>query len=94
MNDGIDFVADDDGLAAGDQFMAVKPWKGTVDNMVPTGFKPSKDQGEAPDASLELEYVYGYRCHDTRNNLRYTPSGKILYHTAGVGIVLDQTNNT
>ena len=73
--------------------MATKPWIGTVKNMVPTGFTPSKNDGNAPEASLELEYVYGYRCHDSRNNLRYTASGKILYHTAGVGVVMDSKTN-
>jgi microtubule-associated protein-like 6 len=47
-----------------------------------------------PLAGLELEYIYGYRCHDVRNNLRYTEEGKIVYHAAGAGVVLDQTNNT
>lgn len=94
MKDGIDFKQDHDGLAQGDQFMAVKPWIGTVKNMVPTGFTPSKNDGNAPEASLELDYVYGYRCHDSRNNLRYTASGKILYHTAGVGVVMDSKTNT
>jgi hypothetical protein len=42
MKEGIDF---NDGLDSGDQFMAVKPWKGTVDNMKPTGFKVTKFDG-------------------------------------------------
>jgi microtubule-associated protein-like 6 len=59
----------------GDQFMAVKPWKGVVDHSVPSTYKPSKRDVEAPDASLTLEYIHGYRCHDARNNLRYTATG-------------------
>ena len=55
--------------------MAVKPWKGVVDNSVPTNYRPNPRDGEAPDASLQLEHIYGYRCHDVRNNLRYTASG-------------------
>ena len=74
--------------------MAVKPWIGTLKAMTPTGFKPAKADGFAPNASLQLEYVYGYRCHDARSNLRYAASGKVVYHTAGVGIVLDPTANT
>ena len=75
-------------VGGGDQFMAVKPWAGTVRKSVPSNYKKSKDDGEAPDSKLKLEYVHGYRCHDTRNNIRYTPSGKIVYHTAAVGIVM------
>lgn len=74
--------------------MAVKPWLGVVENSVPTNYKPSPRDGEAPDATLELEHVYGYRCHDTRNNLRYTAKGLIVYHAAGVGLVHDTKNNS
>jgi len=77
------------GTGEGDQFMAVKPWLGVVNNSIPSKFKPSKRDGEAPDATLELEYIYGYRCHDARNNLRYNHEGKLVYHAAGVGIVHD-----
>ena len=78
----------------GDEFGAVKPWMTNVINTVPSNFKSSKLDGTAPDAQLELEFVHGYRCHDTRNNLRYTKDGKFVYHTAAVGIVYDKENNT
>lgn len=74
--------------------MAVKPWLGVVTHSVPSKFKPSKRDGEAPDASLLLEHVYGYRCHDARNNLRYSNSNTLVYHAAGVGIVLNKETNT
>jgi microtubule-associated protein-like 6 len=77
----------------GDQFMAVKPFKGVVDHTIPDGYKPSSKDGQAPEAFLELEYIHGYRCHDTRNNLNYTADGKVCYHAAGVGVVLDQSKN-
>ena len=48
---------------------------------------------QAPAVGLELEYVYGYRCHDTRNNIFCSPTGKVVYHTAAVGIVLDSVTN-
>lgn len=74
--------------------MAVKPWLGVIKNSVPSNYKPSKGDSQGPDATLELEYVFGYRCHDTRNNLRYSSDGKLVYHTAGVGVVLDTKTNT
>lgn len=77
----------------GDQFMAVKPWMGVVRNGVPTWYKPSKGESDAPNASLEMKYIHGYRCHDTRNNIFYTPEGKLVYHTAKVGIQLDTREN-
>ena len=80
-------------VGGGDQFMAIKPWEGTVRNTVPDGWKPKASDGDIPDASLSLQYVHGYRCHDTRNNIFYTPEGKLVYHTALVGIQLDTKTN-
>ena len=74
--------------------MAVKPWAGVVRNSVPTNYKPSREAGAAPEATLELEYVYGYRCEDARNNLRYSKNGNVVFHTAAVGVVLNPVNNT
>lgn len=78
----------------GDEFMAVKPWIGTVKNSVPSTYQPKKGESNAPEANLELEYVHGYRCHDARNNLKYSPNGTIVYHTAAVGVVLNSKDNT
>ncbi|XP_050404782.1 echinoderm microtubule-associated protein-like 6 [Patella vulgata] len=41
----------------------------------------------APEAQLRLEWVYGYRGHQCRNNLFYTSNKDIVYFVAGVGIV-------
>ena len=95
MKDGVQDPDDDGALfkseevGAGDEFMAVKPWKGVVDNSVPTKYKRSSTDGATPDATLQLEHIHGYRCHDARNNLRYTATGEIVYHAAAVGIVLN-----
>jgi microtubule-associated protein-like 6 len=78
----------------GDQFMATKPWIGTVKASIPSDYKEKKGESDAPEASLELEYIYGYRCHDTRNNMRYASSGELVYHTAAVGISLNTKSNT
>lgn len=86
MKVGVDFEEDE---VHGDEFVANKPWLGVVQNSQPSGYKPSNRDRAAPDATLSLDYIYGYRCHDTRNNLRYSAEGKIVYHAAGVGIVLD-----
>ena len=39
--------------------MAVKPWLGAIKE--PTGFKMPAGQNKAPDVSIELNYVFGYR---------------------------------
>jgi WD40 repeat protein len=74
--------------------MATKPWAAVVRNSVPTNYKRPQDAGASPEATLELEYVHGYRCEDARNNLRYTKNGTVVFHTAAVGVVLNPENNT
>ena len=43
----------------------------------------------APATQLRLEWVYGYRGHQCRNNLFYTNKNEIVYFIAGVGVVLE-----
>jgi len=62
MKNGIDFkkkdgankigggLFEEEEMGEGDQFMAVKPWVGVVNNSVPTNYKPSKLDGAPPDA--------------------------------------------
>jgi len=75
------------------EFMASKPWVGAL--KAPTGFlKPPLNQSQAPKAQLNLEYIHGYRSRDCKNNIAYLADGRIAYHAAAAGIVLDKTNNT
>lgn len=67
--------------------MAVKPWLGAIKE--PTNYK--KDPrlcATAPSAELSLEYVFGYRSKDCRNNLKFITDDMVVYNTAGVGVVL------
>lgn len=73
--------------------MAVKPWEGVVRHSQPSDYKPKRGEDDPPDANLELLYVHGYRCHDVRNNLRYSASGEVVYHTAAVGITTNPETN-
>ncbi|WAR18910.1 EMAL6-like protein [Mya arenaria] len=47
----------------------------------------------APNSQLRLEWVYGYRGHQCRNNLFYTGAKDIVYFVAGVGIVYNPREN-
>ncbi len=76
--------------AEGDEFMGNHPWKGA---MVEPSEHPEFNP-EAPDEDYELQYVYGYRCEDSRQNVRYNPEGKAVFMTAAVGVVHDQATNT
>ena len=48
----------------------------------------------APTSSLKLEWVYGYRGHQCRNNLFYTSAKDIVYFVAGVGVVYNTKENS
>ncbi len=41
-----------------------------------------------PDANISLRYVHGYRTYDTRNNVKWTKHGFVLYHVGALGVVL------
>jgi microtubule-associated protein-like 6 len=62
--------------------------------MAPADSKNMSKENKAPAQQLDINYVYGYRSYDTRNNVRYNSNGEIVYHTAACGIVLNKTKNT
>jgi len=73
------------------EFMATKPWLGAI--VAPTNL-PHVDKS-APKETLTMDYVYGYRAIDSRNNIFYTAkSNEIVYMTAALGIVLNTETNT
>ena len=74
----------------GEQFMAVKPWIGAVKE--PTNHPPPNPS--PPDVNYTLEYVYGYRCEDSRQNVYFNSAGQAVYMTAALGVILNQSNNT
>jgi hypothetical protein len=67
-------------------FLAVKPWVGAV---VAPSDPPPVDKS-VPDIQYELEYVYGYRSADTKQNLYFNPEGNLVYMTACLGVILDK----
>jgi len=76
--------------AEGEQFMAVRPWIGQItepDNH-------NEINNEKPDTTYELEYVYGYRCADSRQNVYFNCNGQPTYMTAALGVILDPASNT
>ena len=43
----------------------------------------------------KLSRIHGFRCHDCRNNVRYSVDGKsVILHSAGVGLVLHLDSET
>lgn len=47
-----------------------------------------------PRARLRLDWIYGYRGHQCRNNVLYLATGEIVYFAAAAGIVYDPVKKT
>ena len=61
-NEGIVVSFEMESAGQGDQALAVRPFAGAI---CQPDDPPAVDLA-APDVNLTLEYVYGYRCFDTR----------------------------
>ena len=71
--------------ATGEQFMSVRPWIGQI-------AEPASHNdvcNDKPDETYALEYVYGYRSADSRQNVHYNSNGNAVYMTAALGVILD-----
>ena len=92
IREGVDYKQKKTGLFeeqeidAGDQFMAVKPYLGTVINSAPSNSKEFKGNLDPPEMDMRLKYVHGYRAFDTRNNIYFVDDKHFMFHTAGVNI--------
>jgi hypothetical protein len=75
---------------AGEQFMAVRPYVGAIKE--PDNHPEAN--ADAPDENWNLEYVYGYRCEDSRQNLYLNNANQCVYMTAALGVILDEDSNT
>jgi microtubule-associated protein-like 6 len=92
IREGVDFKQKPSGLfeeqetEGGDQFMAVKPYLGTVLNSAPSNSKEFKGNLDPPEMDMKLKYVHGYRAFDTRNNIYFVDDRHFMFHAAGVNI--------
>ena len=55
----------------------------------PTAHHTSANAHEKPSHELALDFVYGYRAHDSRHNVAYNVDGLIVYPAAAVGVCYD-----
>ncbi|XP_069464337.1 echinoderm microtubule-associated protein-like 6 isoform X1 [Ambystoma mexicanum] len=55
---------------------------------------PSLKREKAPEESLKLKFVHGYRGYDCRNNLFYTQTGEVVYHIAAVAVVYNRQQHS
>lgn len=54
---------------------------------------PSVNTG-VPRANFAPQYVYGYRGHDSRENLFFSSAGNLLYPMAALGIIFNPNTNS
>ena len=71
--------------SAGRILQAVRPWLHTC--VAPSG-NPVVD-ASCPHGEIDLEWVYGYTCETLRGNVRYLPSGQVVFTAAAVAVLLD-----
>jgi len=60
----------------------------------PSGYVNIEGSGAVPDASLELEYVYGYNGSACRDYVFLNADGEVVYPIAALGVVYDTANKT
>ena len=86
------FFAEEDVELDVQEFLAVKPWLGAI--KMPDKYEGVDINKSKPEGTYALEYVYGYRCQDSRQNVYYNADGNIVYMTASLGVILDKASNT
>lgn len=60
----------------------------------PSRYKPSRADNEPPQSSLQLEYVYGIRSHDTQGVLHFVDEEHLLYPAGAFVIMHELSTNT
>lgn len=79
--------------AEGDEFLAVKPWRGQI--KAPAGCsKAPKNQHKAPLVKATIDWVHGYRGHKAKNNVKSLVDDTVAYHTAGLVVLYNPRTNT
>lgn len=53
---------------------------------------PPPHRPEVPDATLRLEYAYGYRCQEMRNSVRYNASSDVVYICSTLGATINRAS--
>ncbi|CAD8171847.1 unnamed protein product [Paramecium pentaurelia] len=67
-------------------------WKNQVKNGQPSSWKPGKGDINPPSTFMELDYIYGFRSFDSRNNIKFVDQ-ELVYFTAAVGVVYNPQTN-
>jgi WD40 repeat protein len=67
------------------EFGAVKPWIGAC--VAPS--KPPRNDSSAPEQQLQMEWIHGYHCSESRTNVVFNAAEEIVYPVAGVVVTMN-----
>jgi len=56
--------------------------------------KPPKNQNLPPAVKMELEWVYGYRAKDSKNNIQIMKDGALAYNAAALGVIYNPADHS
>lgn len=56
-------------------------------SVAPTKYKKPDDADDQPNGGLQMEFIYGFRAHDTRNGAQYTGLGEIVMIAGATAVV-------
>ena len=65
--------------------MAVLPWKGAIKEPL----NHPDPNPSMPNVEYQLEFAFGYKNEEARQNLFYNCKGKPVYMTAALGVIFD-----
>jgi microtubule-associated protein-like 1/2 len=75
-------------------FLHGRPYNVYPPSHTTTNFDTILTDVDAPKTKLTLEWVYGYRGRDCRNNLHYLPTGELIYFTAAIVVLHNVDDGT
>ena len=87
-----DFFGEEEQNLSGDEFLPVRPYASSI--FEPTIYKGKAINSNLPEEIYKIEYVYGFRCEDVRQNVYFLSKNKIIYMTAALGVILNISDNT
>lgn len=69
-------------------------WKRTVAKLTPSRYGNHLASNDFPAGQLQLEWVYGYDGGISKNNVCYTKSGDIVYHSGKHAVAYTFSSHT
>ncbi|CAC5425874.1 EML1_2 [Mytilus coruscus] len=82
----------DSGCSDGDNLTLTKNGH-TIEFSKPVGYDTETVKLEPPEARLKLDWVYGYRGNDCRNNIHVLANGELVYFISNIVVLYDKENH-